>query len=88
MKIIKITFFENCEFISDFDEAIYKNICISIQSTALIEAIYNNSIAISAIHIIDRTLILKNEHEFLNDDKILKPNSFRDMIFLINKVYC
>lgn len=77
--------FENCEFISNFDEAIYRNICISIQSTALIEAIYNDSMAISIIHLVDRALILKGKHEFLNDDKILKPNSIKDMVFLLNK---
>jgi hypothetical protein len=77
---------DNCIIINDLKSAILGNICISLNSTVLLEAVYNNSTVISLIN------ILKDE-EFggdidnlvhLNDKRIYKPNSLENVFSIIN----
>ncbi|MGI6732413.1 MAG: hypothetical protein ACOX5F_11070 [Anaerovoracaceae bacterium] len=75
----------NIEFIDKFDDAIYQNICISLASTVLLEAIYNKSISISIVNLIESKIALTNNYEFLNDKRILKPKDEKSLIDMIIK---
>lgn len=76
---------ENTEMINDFEEAIIENLCISLSSTVLLEAIYNDSISISIIHLINNTMKLTGRFEFLKDRRILKPKDEIDILEMIDK---
>lgn len=77
--------FKNTEIITDFKEAIFSNICISLFSTILIEASYNKSIPISIVNLIEDNLALEGRFDFLNDNRILTPSSKSDLFAIINK---
>jgi len=78
---------ENSEIIPDFETAITGNICISLSSTALLESLYNNSVAISIVCIIDNELELTRNYDFLNDNRIEKPEHESTLFELLGK-YC
>lgn len=73
----------NLKTIDNFEEAICNSICISLFSTILLEAIYNNSVPISIIHLIGINE-LKDDYFFLENKKILKPTTMDE---LINNIY-
>ena len=78
---------ENTEIISDFNDAIVGNICISALSTILVEAIYNNSKPISIINLINGARELSGDTEFLNDIRIFKPKDEKTLMELMNNIY-
>ncbi|WP_027087199.1 hypothetical protein [Cohnella panacarvi] len=77
---------ENTEFINDFRESIIGNVCISTLSTALLEAIYNDSTPITVIRLISDTDVLTGHSEYLNDKRIFKPKDERALIELIDYI--
>ncbi len=72
----------NSEFIDDLGEAIIGSLCISLYSTVLFEAIYNESTPVSIILLINDTAELK--YEFLNDQRILKPKDKTSLLKTID----
>lgn len=75
----------NTTIIKDYDQAISGNICISFFSTILLEAIYNNSISISLIKILNKDYEKCNKYDFLADNRILKPSTIEELVEIINK---
>lgn len=82
-----LKYYESCsvEVISDFDEAINNNVCIGTASTVLLESIYNDSLPISIINVIEPDRLLDGNYEFLNDDRIIKPNGLTELIEILNE---
>jgi hypothetical protein len=78
---------ENTEIISDFNDAIVGNICISALSTILVEAIYNNSKPVSIINLVNGARELSGDTEFLNDIRIFKPKDEKTLMELLNNIY-
>ena len=78
--------FYNCEIVDNFDEAIFGNICVSFISTALIEAIYNESVAISITNLVKNGDLLDGNRYFLNDSRIIKPESWDEYISEFEKL--
>ncbi len=64
---------ENTEIINSFEEAIFGNLCISLSSTILLEALYNDSLSLSIIYLVNDVFELTGDNQFLNDTRILKP---------------
>ncbi|HFL3828589.1 TPA: hypothetical protein ACG3RW_003952 [Clostridioides difficile] len=64
---------ENTEIINSFEEAIFGNLCISLSSTVLLEALYNDSLSLSIIYLVNDVFELTGDNQFLNDTRILKP---------------
>lgn len=78
--------FKNTELITDFKDSIIGNMCISVLSTVLLEAIYNDSFSISIIHLVSNTSELVGDSEFLKDRYILKPKDDKELIELIDNI--
>ena len=76
--------FFNTEVIVDFNSAIYGSLCISFCSTVLLEAQYNNSVALSIINMVKNQWEITCEYEYLKDSRIKKPQSFQDIMTIIN----
>ena len=53
-------------------------------SKKILESIYNNSLPISIINVIEPGRFLDGNYEFLNDDKILKPQNITELIEILN----
>lgn len=75
--------FKNIKFISDFDESIQSNICISRKSTILIEALYNNSKSIAILIDEQDKFDFFNSFPSLSDSSINKCYSYDILIDLI-----
>ena len=75
----------NIEIISDFNQAIQNNVCIGTASTVLLESIYNDSLPISIINVIEPDRLLDGNYEFLNDDRIIKPKGLTELIEILNE---
>lgn len=82
-----LKYYESCnvEVISDFDEAINNNVCIGTASTVLLESIYNDSLPISIINVIEPDRLLDGNYEFLSDDRIIKPKGLTELIEILNE---
>lgn len=74
------------DILSDFDDAICGNVCVSRKSTVLIEAVYNNSNS-SAILINDYDKLLFNTFPSLHSEKIERAYNIDDLYKWIKKVY-
>lgn len=70
-------------FINDFSDAISNSLCISLVSTILIEAKYNNSTALSIVRILDTG----NTSSFLyfDQDDIHIPGNEEDLFVIIDR---
>lgn len=77
--------FKNIKYINDFEEAIQSNICISRKSTILVEALYNQSVAIALL--VDK----QDQHDFNNtfpsllDPEINQCCSYKELEDIIKK---
>lgn len=76
---------ENTELISDMNEAIVGNICISYFSTVLIEAIYNDSKSISIVNLMKDDKGLDCDFGIFYEDRIKKPENFDELFQEINE---
>ncbi len=72
---------KNTEIIHELEDAIFNNICISYLSTILLEALYNDSVSVSIVHLVKDNIA--RDYEFLNDRRILKP---KDEITLLKMI--
>lgn len=79
--------FDNIEFIDDFNDAIFNNLCISFSSTILLEALYNDSVSLSVIHLVLSDSLLSGRYEFLNDSRIIKPNNSQELLDFIENYF-
>lgn len=75
--------FKNIKFISDFNESIQFNICISRKSTILIEALYNNSKSIAILIDEQDKFDFFNSFPSLSDSSIHKCYSYDTLVDLI-----
>jgi len=66
--------------ISDFNEAIHSNIILARNSTVLLEAVYNNSIAASILVFDEDKFICNNVYPSLGENSIHKLYSISDLI--------
>ncbi|MDU7330950.1 MAG: hypothetical protein E7L18_05535 [Finegoldia magna] len=73
--------------ITSFDEAVTNSVCISLSSTSLLEAIYNDSISISIINLLNKDITIDGKYSFLYDKRIHKPNSIDEVIKLVQHYY-
>lgn len=74
------------DILTDYNEALCGNICISRKSTILLEAIYNDSIPISIItNVKDQTIY--DNFPSLQSDKIIKTHSVEELMMEIEKKY-
>ena len=71
------------DFIEQFDQAIQNSICISLSSTCLLEALYNESVSISIIKILKEDIEMDKQYDFLNDERILKPKTIDELVDII-----
>lgn len=76
---------ENTEFINDIKEGIIGKLCISYFSTVLIEAIYNDSKAISIVNLVEDDKGLDRDYGIFYEDRIIKPNNFEELFREIDK---
>jgi hypothetical protein len=76
----------NIAYIEDFEKAICNNVCIAVTSTALLEGVYNGSVAISIVKLIDKDCRLIEGYAFLNDERIFKPSSKRELVDILKNV--
>lgn len=76
---------ENTEMINELEKAIVGNICISLCSTVLMEAIYNESLSISIIHLVNGVIDLTGSNAFLNERRILKPENEIALLEIIDQ---
>jgi hypothetical protein len=73
-------------FVDNFSESVTQNICFSRKSTTLLEAIYNGSLS-GAILINEKDKAVFNTFPSLQDDKIFKFYSIKDLYDWINMVW-
>lgn len=84
----KKTDYENLDvdILTDYNEALCGNICISRKSTILLEAIYNDSVPISIItNVKDQTIY--DNFPSLQSDKIIKTHTVNELMTEIEKNY-
>lgn len=74
------------DILTDYNEALSGNICISRKSTILLEAIYNDSVPISIItNVKDQTIY--DNFPSLQSDKIIKTHTVEELMAEIEKYY-
>lgn len=74
------------DFLTDYNEALCGNVCISRKSTILLEAIYNDSVPISIItNVKDQTIY--DNFPSLQSDKIIQTHTIKELMAEIEKNY-
>lgn len=72
------------DILTDYNEALCGNVCISRKSTILLEAIYNDSVPISIItNVKDQTIY--DNFPSLQSDKIIKTHTVEELMIEIEK---